>query len=1344
MQGARILSLQLNDFLRRNKKHQAIVIGERLKDYLEKNSLGNTEVIHTPVPDYEVFTCNTIESFVEALEQKRLFSQICELYDKQEFKLVKQILASNLPRVVKTQQNNNIENRLFHLKMMIETLWHLDEFEECLGWIEIALHETKEQMLKNGCSNTSQDLTAKQYIDLLKTLDCCLSILDEDCNIAGIGDFLKPRLASNLLDLCLEQVEGKELILDGNQTTLPWVLLYKLISYAEKQQQQTTFESPPGSISFLCSAHDYLGQLCMCTKDDGRLLILQGDAIVSSLFKGVKERALADQLRKNLDQAMYCLYAHPSKKSKLKHLVDHAVPNIALRWDRCMSPYQYLRPEKLPEYDDFKSNSILAETVLFFKRIVALIPDSFDLQGRNRAVKEFLTSGSDKDFPKFTKIAQKDRSLLDVLYLLADYYFKNNEFITALEYYRYDLCFNQDRVDSWFPLALSLVNVLEQKINETYKDPVGGKVMELTSDIINRIIVDSDVIMKCYERCHILSPKNSMICIESANFAYTMHSFCTRQQNIHKDSEDLFSKLKDKAPLYLKYASDYYDKALKLMEAQDEPDEMWLLHFMKGKILEKENLPIQTCLLEYEKALDKLLEQNATLPKKISYNSPAEFSLELLEVYYRIHATILKYEFEVPLPIPKEALTCIGELLHKIACSKIFAGGNFSTIESKSKDEKVQSESDSNEPPSKVSKTDDTIQSLTWNEIATKCIDALESIIKRFPQHFKSVHLFSKYHLKTSTNLRDVNKAQKYLWGQITSGSKISNYSIALFGERKSNNLFNGIWRLPISEIDRAGSFSTHINKCMVTLIDLALEMKDQNILLEVALQLRRPPDVNQKYLYERQRKHIALNSYSLVKKVLKSKVEDHIKYDSSQENRLCFLFELYQTYSKLRRLWQSKDESMVSLMVDLFKSMGGNGTSEEVLSFCMKVTSMSKKGMDNPQSLAALVKGDPIEFLRKESQLTRQLDAPKTPSVSNASNIASASGSKVSQLAAESSLPSTSAAAAMEYLNAASSYYTNELQKMAAYIQSASGYASAAEAQALLSAYASYGLLESVSQQNKSPISSNKPKDIAKKNTSAPSKGAATADPLRSNTTIKKSNTISQKTNYSSGVTISKINQAQQQQTNSSNTAKNLQMLSQKPQSNVKSMQSKFDSNISKVSSLHNVSTAKQMPSKASSQNEVSRSMISSGMQAGSKQAKTQQKSILQTNISKKAAKVSNISPLAASKITKDSLEKAKVIARQQKHPHTGINTIEQRLKKITGISNPATAPKHNLNIQSIMASGSQQKPKPKSSTLTTLKSSKLKPSQVQTKPTQSLKNVTQPTSKSNTVDDDDVICID
>ena len=138
-------------------------------------------------------------------------------------------------------------------------------------------------------------------------------------------------------------------------------------------------------------------------------------------------------------------------------------------------------------------------------------------------------------------------------------------------------------------------------------------------------------------------------------------------------------------------------------------------------------------------------------------------------------------------------------------------------------------------------------------------------------------------------------------------------------------------------------------------------------------------------------------------------------------------------------------------------------------------------------------------------------------------------------------------------------------------------------------------------------------------------------------------------------------------------------------------------------------------------------------------------QKSVPQTSMAKKTVKMGNISTLPASKITKDSLEKAKLIARQQKHPNTGISTIDQRLKKLTGSSNLATVSKQNLNIQGIIASGSKQKPKSKSSTTATSKLTKQKLSQLQTKPTPSQKNISQPTtSKSQSVDDDDVICID
>jgi hypothetical protein len=66
--------------------------------------------------------------------------------------------------------------------------------------------------------------------------------------------------------------------------------------------------------------------------------------------------------------------------------------------------------------------------------------------------------------------------------------------------------------------------------------------------------------------------------------------------------------------------------------------------------------------------------------------------------------------------------------------------------------------------------------------------------------------------------------------GAASSAGGNANKVSALFGERKSSNLFNGIWRLPNSEFDRAGNFSTHMGKCTTTLLELALQLKDAQV----------------------------------------------------------------------------------------------------------------------------------------------------------------------------------------------------------------------------------------------------------------------------------------------------------------------------------------------------------------------------------------------------------------------------------------------------------------------------------------------------------------------------------
>jgi hypothetical protein len=79
------------------------------------------------------------------------------------------------------------------------------------------------------------------------------------------------RFAISLFELV--KVEGKEDAGLGTKTVQPWILLYKLIIYEEsKSKKSNDHNLIPGSLEFLCSAHDYLGPLGLCTVESGHIL----------------------------------------------------------------------------------------------------------------------------------------------------------------------------------------------------------------------------------------------------------------------------------------------------------------------------------------------------------------------------------------------------------------------------------------------------------------------------------------------------------------------------------------------------------------------------------------------------------------------------------------------------------------------------------------------------------------------------------------------------------------------------------------------------------------------------------------------------------------------------------------------------------------------------------------------------------------------------------------------------------------------------------------------------------------------------------------------------------------
>jgi calcineurin-binding protein cabin-1 len=53
------------------------------------------------------------------------------------------------------------------------------------------------------------------------------------------------------------------------------------------------------------------------------------------------------------------------------------------------------------------------------------------------------------------------------------------------------------------------------------------------------------------------------------------------------------------------------------------------------------------------------------------------------------------------------------------------------------------------------------------------------------------------------------------------------------------------VWRIPVSEIDRPGSFASHMSRCVLLLMEVLREVRDHRMLLELCLQLRRTPEAD-------------------------------------------------------------------------------------------------------------------------------------------------------------------------------------------------------------------------------------------------------------------------------------------------------------------------------------------------------------------------------------------------------------------------------------------------------------------------------------------------------------------
>lgn len=393
---------------------------------------------------------------------------------------------------------------------------------------------------------------------------------------------------------------------------------------------------PYPSTLFLITAHDELGKHSWCCYDDGLFLLYCLDILLVEL-----RRSLDDQHRQllhhTLEQVSFCLYSHPSKKSKHKHLRDHGVPQIALCWERALQLYQYYCPSHLPDFQSSQIPSITDDVATLHKRIVALLPAEAKPENHLLDVEEYV-NGVQAEFSS-SPLTPPAHIIRDCFYLLGDYYFKNKEWNNAIKYYKLDITMNPERLDSWAPLGLAMKAMLETQLNSC------------------EVIQDEEVFfslaqagVRCLRRALKLDEYHTNLWVEFGGLVYMVHSHASRllKQDLNPDiSLETFEMLEKLKGEMLTQAEHCFTKALKIQEEgwDDEslPDERWLHCYMLGKIAEKQGKPPDLILQYYCKAGQHLHQIQAKYPFRINYNSPQEYAVEALEMYYRAHAYILKY-----------------------------------------------------------------------------------------------------------------------------------------------------------------------------------------------------------------------------------------------------------------------------------------------------------------------------------------------------------------------------------------------------------------------------------------------------------------------------------------------------------------------------------------------------------------------------------------------------------------------------------------------------------------------------------------------------------------------------
>lgn len=1007
----------------------------------------------------DVISREVVQEQLESLQRCQSLEEVHRLYELGRYKVVADLLIQTFKKPAsrgrKLHAKANIPERHAQLILLQESLWNLKDYSGCLIWGEASLNEALNEYL----SVTSAALKCDWSNTIVIVLSDIHRCIKQDMALLGCLESPKlTRMAHNIIKLINVQMDVSE---SSNEMAVPtvisWNILYYILKYEEDKIQLLAARSEsqsgvasfgetgrnagltgamPSSLMLFFTAHEHLGRRSWCTISDGVLLFLFVDVVTQELSKkSAAANAFHEDLTNGIEQCFYCLYGHPNRRGKVKHLQEHNAKPVSLTWDGCKHLFDFFKPQYLPGFDSYKASTVSSELEVLLKRITALVPPEQDPSNIETTIAAYI-DGSVNTFPTLPDTSNFSPVVLELYYLLGDYYFKNKEFAKAIRYYTLDVCLNPDRLDSWAGLALSRSTQIEQRINSC--EPKN----EAT---IQKRAASS---LRCFKRALQIDAGNSALWIEYGSCVYMLQSNVSRQLKQSSQfalSDEAAEALAKRKKELLDTAKNCYESASRCEEDCRGADEMWLNHYLLGKITHKLGYSPAVYLDHLYQSLQHLYEMNAKYPRRILYHSPPPLSIESLELYYKIHALSMKYLLKYEdTPAPKDELRAIWKFIQK-AGSSPFAkfqekadlmeyysseedeeeesdetGGEEKANESSRQAKKRSLETDhdyyhakkphlepkhkgakpsTGDSPSRADEQElsavkdilDCLLSVVSDKLAAEerqassnrasvspvgadeatakvttdgrgaaaitnscpakdpveveqdkridaprqspakeqsaaaqqdeqtkkdadsgmkkpapgqssdapeaaraskqdtsapdsdpflkldesemkqvllktCVHAMKECVSRFPRHFKSVYYLARFycHSKRSCNLQ---LARDYLLDSGMSRPTATGPDSApavpgLFAERKTTNFFTGIWHTPGDEIDRAGSFATHMHRSIVLLLEILERCGDVDMLAQLAIQLNREPEPEKKYLRDVDRTYLARKAF--------------------------------------------------------------------------------------------------------------------------------------------------------------------------------------------------------------------------------------------------------------------------------------------------------------------------------------------------------------------------------------------------------------------------------------------------------------------------------------------------